>query len=54
MPKKIKRKELKRYILGGKPRFKIKNDKVKNKKYAHQRIQDGQDKKYMTKKDEEK
>lgn len=53
MPEKIKRKELKRYILGGKPRFKIKNDKVKNKKYAHQRIQDGQDKKYITKKDEE-
>lgn len=53
MPEKIKRKEPKRYILGGKPRFKIKNDKVKNKKYAYQRIQDGQDKKYITKKDEE-
>jgi len=32
--KKIKRKEPKRYILGSTPRFKIKNDKVKNKKYA--------------------
>jgi len=49
MPEKIKRKEPKRYILGGKPRFKIKNNKVKNKKYAHQRIQDGQDKKIYDK-----
>jgi hypothetical protein len=53
MPEKIKIKEPKRYILRGTPRFKIKNDKVKNKKYAPPKNSIRTRQRNMTKKDEE-